>query len=90
MPYTYSIRIAHRLQTHWDGGYSKADFDRLVTPLLEQHNAFLKWKHGPVSRYEVTFDRPQDAALFRQKLTERVRFLHSKASYGWEFKSHPD
>lgn len=86
MSYTYIIRIRHRMQTHWTGGYSRSDFDRLITPLLGQTHHTLTHKFSNCSTYEVTFDRPQDAALFRTDLTHRVRLLHTKASYGWEFK----
>lgn len=89
-PIKYKLYIAHRLATHWQGGYSKKDFDRTIGHLINQYEHKLIWKYTHMSTYKITFNSPTEVNIFKKELDYRLRLLHPKATYGWELVKPED
>lgn len=77
------IRLRHRFQTHWEGGYTKQQFDRLIQPLFDLHRGVVIHKFDSVRAVRFEFPSETVAVEFRVQLTDKMRLLHRKASFGW-------
>lgn len=70
MPLTYEIRMSHRLQCRSvRKSFSKADWDRVILPILTKYNAVLGFKFSVVSMYEVTLGHDEIMTLHQELAT---------------------
>lgn len=76
------LRIIYRFQTHWEGGYTKEQFQRTIQPLIDKFpNQILeRVKFSNASGYVILLQiQKEEAIQLRKDLDYGLRILHHKA-----------
>lgn len=83
---TVTVHIVYRLQRRWSGGYTKAQFLRVVHPVFERFNVPLLKEITPCQGriYQGKIGR-EDALLFRQELYGACKLL-DRDPLGFDYK----
>jgi len=80
------IRVGYRRQSRTIS-YTKADFERIVTPLLNAHNAEVTGTIPSIGAiaYRIPIKNKKEALTFRAEFHKRMKRLDKAASYGFNF-----
>lgn len=77
------VQCLYRFQTHWNGGFTKREFELRVQPLFDTVNARILREVqfiGAAGRtYEIEFPDTHTAIQWRKLVTEKYKLLHNKA-----------